>query len=539
MKYLVGIISVLVVVVLVGSVMVPIINDSTGGGVEYEDNPDWDGWVRFDLNTSAGATYQLGMWQDDNGIFVDNILDGDTDRQIYDDSTTVEYSTIMYADSNMVVWSIDDTFNVQGLSGGRPVFINAPILDIIRTAGGVEVVTDTDSVLFDAPSWAYVPSSQGKYGFYPYNEERGVEHPANAPTAVLGGGNMGIYAYNNITTYDGLGLVMNPIIEDGKYYGATWEKPPADSGEFDPDDITINPLDPSIISGGDDTDYSPLNPPIVIDDPFQPDAELNAVVPTPTYTDGDWGYDLITVNGIQKARIVSYQGVGGGQIVVPSTVGGYDVYSLGMGNGFNIIPSTVTATDLIISEGIVKINEHAFIAANMFTGTLSIPASVTSIDKEAFRGLSCTGSIILSPSLTTLGDSAFRVCNKFNGAVVIPASVTSIGSDVFRTCSLLKSAIIASDATPGNDIFTSANSITEIMDLSSTIDYSVNRYGMPAGATVYDTIGDCFGFVSIVSTTHGTSGGMGEYSNLIYAIPIVIISALLVAFGAFVIRRDY
>jgi hypothetical protein len=76
------------------------------------------------------------------------------------------------------------------------------------------------------------------------------------------------------------------------------------------------------------------------------------------------------------------------------------------------------------------------------------------------------------------------------------------------------------------------------MDLSD-VDYSLNRYGLPGAATVYDSIGDCFGFVSIVSIAHGTPGGMGEYSNLIYVIPIVIISALLVAFGAFVIRRDY
>ena len=304
MKYLVGIISVLVVVVLVGSVMVPIIDDSARG-VEREDNPDWAGWVRFDLNTSTGATYQLGMSQDANGIYVDSITSGATDRQIYDDSSTGDYETIMYADSNMVVWSIDDTFNVQGKVNGNPVFINSTALNITRSADGVQVITDSDSVTFVAPTWAYVPFSDGKYGFYPYDESRGVEHPASAPVAVLGGGNVGVYAYNDIYTYDGLGLAMNPIIEDGKYYGATWAKPAA---EPNPDDITITPLDPSIIGGGD----AGTNPvvPIVIDDPFEPDAGTMAV-PTPTYTDGVWGYDLTTVSGVQKAVIVSYSGAGG------------------------------------------------------------------------------------------------------------------------------------------------------------------------------------------------------------------------------------
>ena len=545
MKYLVGIISVLVVVVLVGSVMVPIINDSTGGGVEYEDNPDWAGWVRFDLNTVAGATYHLGMSQDENGIYVENITADSRDTQIYDDSATVDYETIMYADSNMVVWSIDDTFNVQGISDGRPVFINAPILDIVRSADGVDVTTDTDSVVFDSPSWAYVPHSGGKYGFYPYAEDRGVEHPVNAPTAVLGGGFAGVYAYNNIYTYNGLGLVMNPIVEDGLYYGATWEKPAADEGEFDPDDITINPLDPSVIDGGDDPGIAPYNPPIVIDDPFEPDAEL-MTVPTPTYSDGAWGYDLTTVDGVTKALIVSYSGTGG-DIVVPATIGGYDVYRLGKAaptssSSYNVFDDSLLSENstITIPYGIVEIGARAFNHITKITGSLVIPSSVTAIGNNAFNGCTgFTGSLVIPSAVTYIGSSAFIGCTGFTGSLVIPSSVTTISGGAFQNNTGISQCIIASDATPGNGYSLNASNATEVLDLSDTVDYSVDRYGINAGAEVSDSIGNCFGFVSIVSIAHGTPGGMGEYSNLIYAIPIVIISALLVAFGVFVIRRDY
>lgn len=616
MKYLVGIISVLVVVVLVGSVMVPIINDSTGGGVEYEDNPDWDGWVRFDLNTSAGATYHLGMSQDDNGIYVENIAEDSRDTQIYDDSTTVDYPTIMYADSNTVIWSIDDTFSVMGKINGSPVYLSGTILDVTRSADGVEVVTENDSAVFDAPTWAYVPLSQGKYGFYPYNEERGVEHPANAPTAVLGGGNVGVWAYNNSYRYDGLGLVMNPIVDGGLYYGATWEKQSADTGEFNLDDTTITPLDPSIISGGDDTG-------IVIDDPLEPDAELMSM-PTPTYTDGDWGYDLTTIDGIQKAIIVSYSGAGG-NIVVPSKINGYDVIRVGKtnwdassGSNYVLNNSSISANSILtfedgiidvgafafqscsnisainLPDSIIHIGNGAFMQTSItslelpknltdigtdgnqgsgsfayapITGKLVLPDSLKVIGRATFRNAQIT-SVEFGNGLIELGQGAFLGCSSLSGTiafpgslqtlvgagassgstfggvsgvdtVVLPDSVTTLGNYVFIGLTGLNALIVASETVPGSGYFSYNTGITDVLDLSDTIDYSIDRYGIPATATVYDSIGDCFGFISAVSIAHNVPGAMGQYSNLVYVIPIVIIASLLVAFAAFITRRDY
>lgn len=579
MRYLIGVISVLVVVVLVGSVMVPIINDSATGGVEYEDNSDWDGWVRFDLNVSPTATYHLGMWQDEDGIYVDNITSNSLDRQIYDDSATAEYETIMYADTNTVIWSFDDTFNAMGKVNGSFETISGNIFDVIRSADGVTITTATDAITFDAPAWAYVPLSTGAYGFYFYDEGRGVEHPANAPVAAFGGGNVGVYAYNDIYTYEGLGLEMSSIIEDGLYYGATWAR----AEPVVPDDVTITPLDPSVIGGGD----VGTNPVIPIDDPFDPEPYELLAVPTPTYTDGDWGYDLMTVDNVQYAKLVSYSGTGG-NIIVPATVNGIDVYQIGKGGSSNVImdnsniaanstitftdgpkvigsyafdrctnltgslvlPSTVTTLSsaafrdcsgftgsLILPDRLTNIQNYVFSGCTGFTGSLILPDTVIQIGSSAFsdcRGF--TGSLVLPPNLTTIGNTAFYNCYGFNDTLVIPDSITSLGTGFYNLN--FKGVVIASDFTPASNNLLMYQ-VTEVLDLSDTIDYNTDRNGLPAAATVYDTIGDCLGFVSIVTTAHGSPGGLGQFSPLMYAIPLVVIGSLLVAFAAYIIRRDY
>ena len=64
-------------------------------------------------------------------------------------------------------------------------------------------------------------------------------------------------------------------------------------------------------------------------------------------------------------------------------------------------------------------------------GTTTIPASVTTIGDDAFRGVGIT-SITIPASVTTLGKRAFNNTNIT--AITIPAAVTSIGEGAFRSC---------------------------------------------------------------------------------------------------------
>lgn len=508
-KYIVGVITIAVTAMLVGSVLIPVIDSTnTGTTIVYEDNPDWDGWIRFDLNRSAGAAYEISITQDENGIYVG----AGTDVQAYDDSSTGEYATIFYADSNTVVWADDgDAYKIMGTSNGSPVyFTTSDDLTISRDSNGVSVSAGEDSYTFDTPSWAYVPKSTGTYGFYPYDAERGVS-VSDDPAAVVGGGFAGVYAYNDITRYAGLGLSAVPIIADGVYYGATWEK----VAEETPDDVQITPLDPSIIIPGGDSTQPIINP----IDP-EPDASIMSVG-VPTYTEGDWGYDVIQVDGVDKAAIVSYSGAGG-NIVVPATIGGYDVYRFGK----NPVNGSSNVTVFNTSLGI---------------DSLTIPYGIKEIGAYAIYGMNSymRSSLILPDSIVSLGDRAFQMNYFTDGTIVIPESVTTIGQFVFSS-TRAANIIIASDATPANSIFSSTSGTVAVLDLSNTIDYSVNRYGIGADVDVQDNIGDCFGFVASSQVGHEEPGGDGPYSFLFAAIPaILLIGVLVIAAGFVIAKRDY
>ena len=76
---------------------------------------------------------------------------------------------------------------------------------------------------------------------------------------------------------------------------------------------------------------------------------------------------------------------------------------------------------------------------NKYTGAVTIPSSVTyngknysvtSIEKNAFRGCGGLTSITIPNSVTSIGEDAFRYCSNL-ASITIPNSVTSIGYDAF------------------------------------------------------------------------------------------------------------
>ncbi len=116
---------------------------------------------------------------------------------------------------------------------------------------------------------------------------------------------------------------------------------------------------------------------------------------------GDYWYEDLEDG---KVVITRYTG-SGGDVTIPSTLGGKTVTSIGM---------------------------FAFQDCISLTA-VTIPASVTSIELQAFYGCTNLVSVKLSSGLKSMGNNIFMGCSKLE-SIKIPSSVTSIGDNVFYAC---------------------------------------------------------------------------------------------------------
>ena len=126
----------------------------------------------------------------------------------------------------------------------------------------------------------------------------------------------------------------------------------------------------------------------------------------------------------------------GKSIFLYNTSDGNIVDIKGKDFGANVVSHNVVNGECVIAfdAPITKIPAQAF-AKSKIKGSLTIPNSVTTIEREAFSN--CTelkGSLTLSNSLKTIGDKAFYNCNSLNGSLTIPNTVTTIGISAFEKC---------------------------------------------------------------------------------------------------------
>jgi hypothetical protein len=110
------------------------------------------------------------------------------------------------------------------------------------------------------------------------------------------------------------------------------------------------------------------------------------------------------------------------------------------------------------------------------SGTVTIPASVTTISGHVFQYAELTGVTISSPSsLKTIGNLAFMKCKNLK-SIAIPASVTSIEEQTFQDCTSLTSVTFSSPSslkTIGPGAFEGCTSLTSV-----TIPASVTEIGV-------------------------------------------------------------
>ncbi|MBO2527222.1 MAG: hypothetical protein CW335_03460, partial [Clostridiales bacterium] len=133
-----------------------------------------------------------------------------------------------------------------------------------------------------------------------------------------------------------------------------------------------------------------------------------------------------------------------------------------------------------------------------YSGSYTIPDSVTSIGEGAFSGCSSLTSVTIPDSVTSIGDCAFEYCSSLT-SVTIPDSVTSIGYWAFDGCSSLTSVTIPDSVTSiGYYVFSGCSSLTSV-----TIPDSVTSIG-------YDAFSGCSSLTSVTIPDSVTS--IGDYA---------------------------
>lgn len=121
--------------------------------------------------------------------------------------------------------------------------------------------------------------------------------------------------------------------------------------------------------------------------------------------------------------------------------------------------SSCSLTGITIPSGVTSIEEHTFDDCSALK-SVTIPDTVTSIASKAFY--ECTGlkSIRLPQKLRTIGDSAFCLCSALTG-IVIPPDVTHIDEYAFQDCGNLATVTItANETTIGYGAFESCPKMT-------------------------------------------------------------------------------
>lgn len=196
------------------------------------------------------------------------------------------------------------------------------------------------------------------------------------------------------------------------------------------------------------------------------------------------------------------------QVRIPATIEGMPVKVIGGMAFFRLydmgrIYGTVEITSVVIPAGVTIIGNEAFKGQNKLT-SVTIPNSVTTLGSSVFRGCTNLETIVIPNNITSIGDYAFSEsglksftwpskiqsvtgfarCIKLQ-TVIIPEGVTKIGDYAFSQCYALTSVTLPSTIEEiGYAAFSSCTALRTIV-IPDTVE-NINFYIDGRSSSFYD-----------------------------------------------------
>jgi hypothetical protein len=146
------------------------------------------------------------------------------------------------------------------------------------------------------------------------------------------------------------------------------------------------------------------------------------------FTSGDWTY---TVNALDEATIIGYNGQGG-DVSVPSDIGGYSVKQIGGGWPPVFAIGNTNIGRITVQNGVSRIGDWAF-AYNYGLSSVSLPESAQTIGDWAFYSCHSLTAVVIPQGVTSVGDRAFTACYSLS-TVGLPEALRTIGVLAFADC---------------------------------------------------------------------------------------------------------
>jgi len=174
---------------------------------------------------------------------------------------------------------------------------------------------------------------------------------------------------------------------------------------------------------------------------------VSFAAPSGARADSDAGFEYTVADGV--ATVTGCTNTCPTTLVIPGTLGGYSVTSIGDDAFLFNNLTTVTIPNSVTSIGLAAVSSNALT-------TVTIPNSVTSVGNGAFSS-NRLANVTIGSSVTGIGQAAF-LYNVLT-TVTIPKSVTSIGTLAFGENRLTSVMFLGNAPNPSIEVFGDVSSI--------------------------------------------------------------------------------